>query len=478
MARLLARRRGLVAASLTRRPAGPDGRGIIYTAVDVETTGLDDRDRIVELAAVVFRGDGEILDEYATVVDPVTVSTSATREIHGLTDEKVAGAPRAEKVLPDLWHLSAGTLLVAHNLAFEQRFLDLESRRGRIPVPDMLALCTLRTARTQLDGRTFKLKPLYKTATGQWPEEDHTALADARATAAVLCWMLRTAPGGLHLEGWPPPPADRRYANIAPGRIAPRPTPITSNQLGDFVRRFPRSRFPRPTTPDAASRYLAVLTAYVSDERITLEEAAELESAARIGGLTQIQLEELHRQAFFVILGDEASIPPAQIPSVRRRELLSLAKALGVSHVADLLAPLVQADQAAAKQPGTGYLKGWRIGLDPADGDELAHLRDLAERHDASIAKNLTKTVRFVAATRPGSSFQAKARAVGIPVINPQEAARRLDEAIRQADLVAFEQRQLQASWEAERAENDRYWRHTWKRFEDPSAADPQPGRI
>ena len=54
-----------------------------------------DRDRIFELAAVAFRGDGEILDEYATVVDPVTISTSATREIHGLTDEQVAGAPRS-----------------------------------------------------------------------------------------------------------------------------------------------------------------------------------------------------------------------------------------------------------------------------------------------------------------------------------------------------------------------------------------------
>jgi DNA polymerase III epsilon subunit-like protein len=37
-----------------------------FTAADLETTGLDARDRIVELAAVVLRGDGEIPDEYAT----------------------------------------------------------------------------------------------------------------------------------------------------------------------------------------------------------------------------------------------------------------------------------------------------------------------------------------------------------------------------------------------------------------------------
>lgn len=55
---------------LTRRAVGPDGRGVVFTAVDLETTGLEDCDRIVELAAVVFRGDGEILDEYSTVVGP------------------------------------------------------------------------------------------------------------------------------------------------------------------------------------------------------------------------------------------------------------------------------------------------------------------------------------------------------------------------------------------------------------------------
>lgn len=96
MAGLSARKPGLIATSLTRRPVGPDGRGVVYTAVDAETTGLDECDRIVELAAVVFRGDGEVLDEYATIVDPVTASTSRTSEIHGLTDEQVAGAPQAE----------------------------------------------------------------------------------------------------------------------------------------------------------------------------------------------------------------------------------------------------------------------------------------------------------------------------------------------------------------------------------------------
>jgi DNA polymerase III epsilon subunit-like protein len=86
LASLSAQVPGLATSNLTRRPAGPDGRGLVFTAVDLETTGFGDEDRIVELAAVIFRGDGEILDEYATLVDPVRQSSSEARELHGLSD--------------------------------------------------------------------------------------------------------------------------------------------------------------------------------------------------------------------------------------------------------------------------------------------------------------------------------------------------------------------------------------------------------
>jgi DNA polymerase III epsilon subunit-like protein len=474
MARSFTQAPGLITTSLTRRPAGPDARGLVFTAVDVETTGLDEGDRIVELAAVVFRGDGEVLDEYATLVDPLMPVSSGARDIHGLADADLAGAPRAGVVLPELWALSAGTVLVAHNLEFIARFLVTESQWAGLPLPSMVAVCTQRTARTQLDGRTFNLGPLYRTATGEWLDDQHSALADARAVSTVLSWMLREVPGGLHLQHWPIPQPDPRYARVLPSRLAPRPAPASSNELSEFVRRFPRSRVRRPTAPGAEARYLQLLDEVVADERVSVDEAADLEACARAGGLTQVPLEELHREAFFRVMGEEVRVPPAALSPVRRREFLALAKALGVPEVVAVLGPLVEADRAAERKPaGTGYLKGWRIGLDPADSPDLAALRQLADQHDASVAKKLTKTVRFLATTS-GTPAQAKARELGIPIVPPHEAHRIMDDAIRAADLAAFERRQVQARWEAERAEADRQWRHTWKRAEDPAAADNQ----
>jgi hypothetical protein len=218
---------------------------------------------------------------------------------------------------------------------------------------------------------------------------------------------------------------------------------------------------------------LALLGEVVADERITVAEAAALESCARAGGLAQRELENLHHRAFFLVLDDEVNIPPADLTPIRRRELLSLAVALDARPIIEMLAPLVEADKAETRNTAiTGHLRGWRIGLDPASGYELDHLRDLAEQHDASIAKRLTKAVRFFATTVADSPEQTKARDLGISVIGPSEAARIMDEAVRAADLVEFERRQEQAKWEAQRAEQDLFWRHTWKRVEDLSAGD------
>jgi|HubBroStandDraft_6_1064221.scaffolds.fasta_scaffold225999_2 DNA polymerase III epsilon subunit-like protein len=66
-----------------------------FTAADVQTTGLDARDRIVELAATVLRGHGEIPDQYVTVADPGPAGTSRAREICPLNDEQQCGRAEA-----------------------------------------------------------------------------------------------------------------------------------------------------------------------------------------------------------------------------------------------------------------------------------------------------------------------------------------------------------------------------------------------
>jgi hypothetical protein len=78
-------------ALLTRRPTPNPAVNNTFTAIDLETTGLDaDIDRIVEVGLVKFTGDGTVLDEFSTLVNSPGSSREA-RDIHHIDDKDLAG---------------------------------------------------------------------------------------------------------------------------------------------------------------------------------------------------------------------------------------------------------------------------------------------------------------------------------------------------------------------------------------------------
>ncbi len=142
---------------------------------------------------VKFTADGTVIDEFATLVNNPG-SQAEARAVHGIEDADLVGAPTTAQVLQEAFAFMDGTVLVAHNLDFEHRFLTTEAGRARLPLPKSVGLCTLQSSRRQLDGRAFSLTAMYKTATGGWSDQRHTALGDARAVREVLLWLLRNSP--------------------------------------------------------------------------------------------------------------------------------------------------------------------------------------------------------------------------------------------------------------------------------------------
>ena len=67
-----------------------------YVAVDLETTGLDpDGDAIIEVAAITFR-QGEILDEWSSLVNPYRSLPAFITDLTGITQVMVDDAPDHE----------------------------------------------------------------------------------------------------------------------------------------------------------------------------------------------------------------------------------------------------------------------------------------------------------------------------------------------------------------------------------------------
>jgi DNA polymerase-3 subunit epsilon len=167
-------------------------RRLAFAVVDLETTGWSPGSAgITEIAAVRVRG-GRIEAEFATLVNPGQPIPADITELTGISDAMVAGAPPAAAVLPAFLRFTRGCVLTAHNAPFDVGFLTAACaasgrRWRRPPVLDTVTLARLALA----DGEVPNCKLSTLAAFfGAADEPRHRALADARATAAVLTGLL------------------------------------------------------------------------------------------------------------------------------------------------------------------------------------------------------------------------------------------------------------------------------------------------
>ncbi len=182
-----------------RRWGAPlDGRP--FAVLDVETTGLDPEvDRVIEMAVVTTDAQGRITDEWSTLLDPGR--DAGATHVHGIADGDLVDAAAFVDRAPELADRLAGTILVAHNLAFDVAFLGSEEGRLGDDVAPLAGvdagLCTLELSRRLLR------RPAQGWSLGALCAEvgvpllgPHRALVDARATAGLLGVLLAEVPGG------------------------------------------------------------------------------------------------------------------------------------------------------------------------------------------------------------------------------------------------------------------------------------------
>lgn len=463
-------RTGMATADLTRRRTPYRADENVFTAVDIETTGVDsDIDRIVEIGLVKFTADGTVLDEFATLVNNPGSSDRA-RQVHGVEDTDLVDAPYTGDVLGEVFAFMNGTVLVAHNFAFENGFLAAAAEHAGLALPDVLGVCTLATSRRQLDGRAYSLTVMYKTATGQFPEHKHTALGDARACRAVLLWLLDEAPEPLHLSDRPPA-LTSSYVDAAPCQINYRPVDSSKQTVADMLAAFPQSPYPRAGDPGEIEKYRVLLAETVENQHLTFDEAETLARQARRTRLTGSQLSMLYRQAWDTAFPKDKDIPWAELEPVRRREMYRLADALGLVSLASEIRQAIDACAEPAPSEESRYLRTLRIGI-AGDDNDVVLLRKRAEEYGAKLAVNITKTVQWLATTTP-DAVDAKhnsARKLAISMITPAEASARLEAAIQQATTEAEMRKYEAAVRAAERQtyleEREAYWRPTWRAIE------------
>jgi DNA polymerase-3 subunit epsilon len=165
---------------------------LTYTVFDLETTGLNpnEGDEIISIGAVRIV-NGRLLqnERFEQLIDPRRSIPWTSVKIHGIHPEMLQGRPTIDEVLPMLHDFTKDTILVAHNAAFDMRFLQLKEQqtgvRFRNPVLDTLLL----SAVVHPSHEDHNLEAIAKRL-GVRILARHTALGDAIATGEMFLKFL------------------------------------------------------------------------------------------------------------------------------------------------------------------------------------------------------------------------------------------------------------------------------------------------
>ncbi|WP_201495776.1 exonuclease domain-containing protein [Rubrivivax sp. A210] len=163
-----------------------------YTVFDTETTGLQPSqgDEIIQIGATrIVAGKLRRQESFEQLVDPQRSVPEAGVAIHGIQPEMLRGQPPITTVLPAFHAFAHDTVLVAHNAAFDMRFLQLKEDSTGIkfdqPVLDTLLLSAVIHPNQESHRLEAIAERLGVTVLGR-----HTALGDAMVTAEVFLKMV------------------------------------------------------------------------------------------------------------------------------------------------------------------------------------------------------------------------------------------------------------------------------------------------
>jgi DNA polymerase-3 subunit epsilon len=161
---------------------------------DVETTGLSDDDRIVEIALVEMLGTSETGRVFHSFVNPGIPIPPAVTSIHGITDAAVRRSPRFAAIAREIADFVGGAWFVAHNAEFDVGFInrELEAAGVSVLIRPERSLCTMSMADAVIGTRELN-QVCDRLGVDRSGRSKHGALIDARLCARAFAKLLSPA---------------------------------------------------------------------------------------------------------------------------------------------------------------------------------------------------------------------------------------------------------------------------------------------
>lgn len=154
--------------------------------IDFETTGLSPTqgDRATEVAIVLMEGD-QVVDRFQSLMNARVRIPPFIQVYTGISNEMIAKAPPAERVMADAARFVGGAPMVAHNASFDRRFWAAELERAGCDGSHAFACTLLLSRRLYPQAPNHKLGSLAAFHALPSSGRAHRAMADAEVAAAL-----------------------------------------------------------------------------------------------------------------------------------------------------------------------------------------------------------------------------------------------------------------------------------------------------
>ena len=170
-----------------------------FFALDVETANAD-RASLCQVGIVEIC-NCEVVDKWATLIDPEDWFDPFNSSIHGIDDHAVRGAPTFPEVYERLSKDLTGRIVVSHT-AFDRTAISRAAERYGLPLPSIHWLDSARIVRrawpNKYGKRGYGLQNVASDLGIHY--EAHDALEDARAAGEVV--VRACADTGLGIDDW------------------------------------------------------------------------------------------------------------------------------------------------------------------------------------------------------------------------------------------------------------------------------------
>jgi len=170
---------GRPSPSSSTAPATP-----VYIALDVEATGVEHRNEIIEVAAVTFTRE-RIVDRWSTLVRPARPVPLATMQLTGITNEMLKDAPPFSAVAAQVQRFARRYPIVGQSIEIDLKLLAAQGAVLENPTYDTYELATLLLPDLPVYSLA-RIADRLEVGTTQ----EHRALGDCELTAAVFQALL------------------------------------------------------------------------------------------------------------------------------------------------------------------------------------------------------------------------------------------------------------------------------------------------